>query len=456
MPTIPKTTEKTVRDLNMQQVVNTIRANASDFYRQQTIAVMNQDDLHKLYAIFETYDSLKTEFMGLLFSRIAKVFITSALFRNPLAFLKKGEVELGEIIEEAFVAPAKPHVYDDANVEDQAALRREEGEIHNTFYIMNYKTFYKVTIFNTDLRKYFLSWDGVEDLIAKMTESLYNGAYRDEFLVMKYMVGQQIINGNITTLDVGNFEADPTGATTAIKTLSNLMTFPSTDYNMGGVDTFTNRADQFFIVSSKYDAIQSVEVQAAAFNLGKVEFEGQRVLVDSFGRLDIERLKQLNKLNPYFVPPTPQQLAELDNIAGVIIDRNWFQIYDNLNKTTEIYNPEKLFWNYFLHVWRTFASSPFANAVALVNGKPNVELVTVSPSAASIAAGEGIALTAKVTGTGFFSQGVTWSTDNTEVTVNSEGYLKASRMAKPSTVTVTATSKADPTVSGTATVTVTA
>lgn len=455
MPTIPKTTEKQLRDMNMAAVVNTIRNNASDFYQAQTVAVMNQEDLHRLYATFEAYDALKQEFMGILFSRVAKVFITSALFHNPLAFLKKGEVELGEIIEEAFVGPAEPHVYDDRDVDDEAVLRREPSELHTAFYVMNYKTFYKVTVFNDGLRRYFLSWDGIESLIAKMTESLYNGAYRDEFLMMKYMVGQQLLNGNLAIRDVGDFVADPAGATTAIKALSNDLIFPSREYNRAGVDTFTARENQFFLVTGAFDAVQTVEVQAAAFNLGKVEFEGQRLLVDGFDRLDLARLRKLNKLNPDYVEPTRSQLETLKKVAGVILDRDWFQIYDNMNKTTEQYNGQKLFWNYFLHVWRTFASSPFANAVALVNGSPEILGVSVSPSAATLGAGEGMLLKADVTGTGFYSKGVTWESTGMSVTVNENGYVKVSPQAKPGAYTVTAYSRQNPAKSGDATITVT-
>lgn len=455
MPTKPVTVTKNLTAADMKNMLGAIRKNASQFYRNQTFAVTNERDLQRLWAQLNAYESLTQEFMSILWGRIAKTIITSKMWRNPLGFLKKGEVELGEVIEEAFVNPAKVHIYDDNSVPDEATLRREPSEVYSAFYVMNYQTFYKVTIHNNDLQKFFLSWDGVESLIAKMTESLYTAAYLDEYNVMKYMVGQQLLSGMLYTRNVGDFENDPKTTVVGIKQVSNDLIFMRKKYNRAGVYTYTGKEDQFFLVTSNFDALESVEVQAAAFNLDKVQFTGQRILVDSFGELDLERLDELFKNNPDYVRPTKAELQALDNIAGVIIDRDWFQIYDNLNKFTEQYNGQKLFWNYFLHVWRTFASSPFANAVALVQGDPGITSVTVTPSAVSLAPGEGIALSVAVENENFASAQVTWSSSDPSVTVNQKGYVKVLPAATVGTATITATSTVDSTKFGTCTLTIT-
>lgn len=454
MPTKPITVNKNLTTSDMQNVVGAIRKNASPFYRNQTFAVMSEKDLPRLYAQLNAYDSLTQEFMSLLWGRIAKVVITSRLWRNPLGFLKKGEVTLGEVIEEAFINPAKPHIFDELGVPDEATLRREHSEIYNAFYVMNYQIFYKVTIHNNDLQKYFLSWDGIESLIAKMTESLYNGAYQDEYLVMKYMVGQQLLNGMIYTEDVGDYENDPSGAVKAIKKLSNDLVFVRRKYNRAGVKNFVNKEDQFFLVTSDFDAVESVDVMASAFNLDKVQFTGQRVLVDSFGELDLDRLDLLFKNSPDYHRPTQNELDQLNGIAGVILSRDWYQIYDNLNKFTEQYNGQKLFWNYFLHVWRTFASSPFEPCVALVNGNPTINSVTLDQTAVTLAPGKGVGLTVEVDSDGFASAQVYWSSDNNEVTVNERGFVHVRPTATAGVAHITATSVVDASKSATCTVTV--
>ena len=89
---------------------------------------------------------------------------------------------------------------------------------------------------------------------------------------------------------------------------------------------------------------------------------------------------------------------------------------------------------------------------------PAVSSVTVSPSTATVSAGQGVKLTATVATTGFANKAVHWAVDSTSetggVTITDDGYLKIpTGYTAASTVTVTATSIFDKTVSGTATIT---
>lgn len=455
MPTKPITVTKNLTSSDMQNVIGAIRKNASPFYRNQVGAVLNERDLPRFYAELTAYDSITQEFMSMLWGRIAKTIISSKIWRNPLGFLKKGMIELGEVIEDAFVNPAKVHIYDEVDVPDAETLKREPSDIRTAFYVLNYQTFYKTTIFNNQLEKYFLSWDGVENLIAKMTEALYNGEYEDEYNVMKYIVIQQMLNGQIYTVDVGDFTTDAKSAVKAIKKVSNDMIFRKTKYNRAGVSTFTPKEDQFFLITSDFDATESVDVLSSAFNMDKVEFEGHKILVDTFTELKLETINKLFKNDESFTPLTMQDLEQFKNVAGIIIDRDWYQIYDKLIKFTEQYNAQKMFWNYFLQIWKIVASSPFANAVALVNGKPTVTGVTVAPTAVSINPGQGVALQAEVATTGFATSQVTWTSSTTNITVNDKGYVKVSSLAKTGdTANIIATSVADPTKSATCVVTV--
>lgn len=457
MPTIPKTGTKALSENTPQQIVNAVRASASPFFQSNVPFATNEMKADQYWSAVSAYDSMVQEFSSILFSRIAKVVITSKLFQNPLRFLKKGEVELGEIIEEAFVNPAKPSIYNDPAVPDEAVARAVDSEIYNTFYVMNYQVDYDVTIRNVDMRKYFLSWSGVEDLIAKMTESLYTGAYLDEFLTTKYMIARKLLDGAITTVDVGDFTTDPEKAVVKIKEVSNDMTFLRTNMNEAGVYTYTNKDEQFFLVTSAFDAQESVEVQASAFNLDKVQFMGQRVLIDGFDQLDWGRLDILFKYDKNYHRFTEDELDQLSKtkIAGIIIDWYYLQIYDNWNGMDEFYNGKKVFWNYFLHAFRTFAVSPYSNAVALINGSPTITSITITPATATLNPGQGVQLTATVTGTNFASKGVTWSANSDEVTVNTVGYVFAKQNATSgSKITVTATSVQDDTKTATAEITI--
>src|SRR5699024_7422739 len=140
----------------------------------------------------------------------------------------------------------------------------------------------------------FLSWEGITDLIARIVDSMYTGANYDEFQTMKYMLARHILDGRMYPVTVQEVsEANVKSIVSAIKGVSNNFEFLSGNYNVAGVKTFTRKADQFMLVNSNFDATMDVEVLAAAFNMSKAEFMGHRVLVDSFGSLDTERLAEL-------------------------------------------------------------------------------------------------------------------------------------------------------------------
>ena len=65
---------------------------------------------------------------------------------------------------------------------------------------------------------------------------------------------------------------------------------------------------------------------------------------------------------------TATELAAMANVKAVLVDKEWFQVYDNLNKFTEVYVSSGLYWNYNYHVWKTVSYSPFSNAVVFIAG----------------------------------------------------------------------------------------
>ena len=207
-------------------------------------------------------------------------------------------------------------------------------------------------------------WDGITDLIARITEQIYTGASYDEFLVMKLMIAQKILEGRMypVTFD----ESDLKNLTKALKGISNKMEFMSPNYNIAGVRNFALKDNQYLLINAEYDANMDVDVLASAFNMDKAQFMGHRVLVDSFGALDIERLNVLFDAeiqSGKMTMPTTAQLEAVDAVPAIIIDGDWFMVFDNLATFTENYNGQGLYWNYFYHVWKTFSISPFANAV---------------------------------------------------------------------------------------------
>lgn len=442
------------------QILNTIRDNASTNYRDYVPEAdpASAAAVKEIGGIIMTYPALQNEFLSALMNRIGRVIITSKMFYNPWAGLKKGMLEFGETIEEIFVNIAKPFQFDPAVAESEV-FKREIPDVRAAFHILNYQKFYKATISNDQLRQAFLSWQGITDLIAKIVDSMYTGANYDEFLTMKYMIAKNVLNGRMNVTEIAPVSAENAKSiVSTIKGVSNVWEFPSTQYNLSGVTTFTDKRDQFILLNAKFDATIDVEVLASAFNMDKVEFMGRRILVDSFGSLDTERLNELFKDDPNYVPLTEAEIAALDAIPAIMVDRDWFMIFDNFYSFTENYNGQGLYWNYFYHTWKTFSVSPFANNTVFIGGAPTVTSVTVTPATATIGKGQMIHLTANVVTTNFAPKSVNWAitgnaSADTKIDIYGNLYIAEDETATG--ISVTATSTFDPTKTGDSSITVT-
>lgn len=453
MPVKPKIRTLTT---SAADILNVIRNNASVDYRNYVPKADANDveSVRTIGAIIMDYPALQNEFLNALVNRIGRVMLTSKMYSNPIAFFKKGVLEYGESIEEIFVNIAKVQEFN-PEIAEQEVFKRVVPDVRAAFHIMNYQKFYKATVTQEQLKQAFLSWDGVTDLIARIVDSMYTGANYDEFLVMKYLLARHILDGRVYPVTVPTVNAENAKAiVTTVKGVSNKLTFMNSEYNPAAVRTFTEKTDQYMIVNSVFDATMDVNVLASAFNMDKAEFLGHRVLIDGFGDLDVARLGEIFAGDPTYNEPSQAELTALNAIPAVIVDKDWFMVFDMLTQFTEQYNGQGLYWNYFYHVWKTFSVSPFANSVLFVPGTPSVTSVTVSPTTASVPKGGSVPLSCMVVTEYFAPQTVVWTSNAADVKVSAAGVVTVDADATSTTATITATSAFDDTKKDTCTVTV--
>lgn len=453
----------TVSQLNANSVgiLNAIRDNASaEYYQAVPQAKATTESIRAVGEQILAFQPRMNEFVSALVNRIARVIVTSKLYSNPLAFAKKGLLEYGETIEEIFVDIAKANSYDwNSTNETEQAFKRENPDIKSAFHALNMQTYYKATVSEQNLRQAFLSLDGVTDLIARIVNSLYSGAAYDEYIMMKYVIAQSLIPGNVkmTTIDAVDDEASGKAAVKKVKAITGKLQFMSKEYNIAGVNTFIpSPSDIFVVMTADYEASIDVDVLASAFNMDKVQFMGQRVLVDSFGFNDGElaRLDELLAKDPTYTRPSGNDLAALNTVGIVVMSRDWLQVYDVLNQFTEQYNAALLYWNEFNHVWRIYSSSPFAPIVGFTTTTPSITAVTVNVASTAKPKDRLVAV-ATVSGTEFANKGAKFSiSPTTNVTIDENTGFIAFGANANSKYTVTATSVFDPKKTGTATITV--
>ena len=453
MPKIPTTVKMSAET---PEILNTIRANSSAYYQSIVPRVTSKTDSPKeIGAIIMSYTAIQNEFLTGLINRISRTILISRLYENPWRMFKKGLLDMGETVEEIFTNICNAQSFSPAVAENEV-FKRVIPDVRTAFHTMNYQKFYKQTISDEQLRQAFLSWQGVTDLIASIVNAMYTAANYDEFLVMKYLIAKNAVNGNMYSVTIPAATTDNAKSiVSTARSYSNKLTFMSTTYNPAGVSTFTPRDNQYILVNTDFDGIMNVEVLASAFNMSNAEFLGHMILVDGFGNLDIERLNALLNDTPGYQEIGSGDLTALNNIPAMLVDENFFMIFDNLAKFTEIYNSEGLYWNYSFHTWKTFGVSPFANAVIFNPVAAAVTNVTVSPSSVTVTKGQTAQFTANVTATGFAPQSVTWTVNGAAdgTTISPSGLLTVDPAETQTSLTVTATSTYTPTKSGTATVT---
>ena len=351
-------------------IINTIRQNASYEYQSSVPVITSEHDIPKVGEILYGYPALANQFINALINRIALVPVKSATFNNAYANLKKGYLEFGETVEEVFVNIAKAREFSAEKAEDRE-LKRSLPDVRSAFHAMNWRVQYPVTIQDEDLRMAFQSAEGVQDLIAKVVDSVYTAAEYDEFLLFKYLLIKGITHGGMFPISIGD-GTDLKDAAVKFRGASNALTFISTKYNASGVHTNTDKASQIIFMDSEFNAKYDVNVLASAFNMDKADFMGRLHLIDDWTSFDNERFSTILANSDMIEEVTEAELAIMANVKAVLVDEEWFQVYDNQNKFTEKYVASGEYWNYFYNVWKTVSASPFSNAIVFVTSSATI------------------------------------------------------------------------------------
>lgn len=373
-------------------ILNTIRANAPLEYQNLVPEVEVEADIPKVGDVLYGYPALANYFISALVNRIAMVRVKSATFNNAYAELKKGYLEYGETVEEVFVQIAKAREFSAEKAKDRE-FKRTLPDVKAAFHTMNYRVQYPITIQDEDLRMAFLDAQGVQDLIAKIVDSVYTGAEYDEYLLFKYLMIKAIAHGKMKPVSIGD-GTNMNDAAVQYRGISNMLTFIKTDYNEAGVHTNTSKDDQYIFMDAQYNAAYDVNVLASAFNMDKAEFMGKLKLIDDWTTFDNERFDQIRAGSDQIEEVTASELALMADVKAVLVDREWFQIYDNLAKMTEDYVASGLYWNYFYNVWKTVSYSPFSNAVVFVANTVPINLDALTFTVDSVSRGDdGVAIT---------------------------------------------------------------
>ena len=366
---MPKRIAMSTLNASTVDILNTIRANASSAYQNQVPMITKATEIPVVGDVLFGYPALANEFISALVNRIALVRVNSVTFNNEYAELKKGFLQMGETVEEVFINLTKAREF---SPEKAAAreLKRSLPDVRSAFHAINWKVQYPLTIQYEDLRQAFTSPDGVTDLIAKLVASLNRSAEYDEYLLFKYLMIKAVTKGKMAVVELtaGNNK----DAAAKFRGISNKLTFVSPSYNASGVHTNSPRNDQYLFMDSTYNGEFDVDVLAAAFNMERADFLGHLKLVDDWSTFDNDRFDVIRANCDMIEEVTQAELDLMAHVKAILVDKEWFQVYDNLATMSEANIASGLYWNYFYNVWKTVSSSPFSNAIAFFDTDASV------------------------------------------------------------------------------------
>ena len=346
--------------------LNAIREISSEIYHRYVPIIDSNTDIGKFAEPILSVPEVYNEFCNALVNRIVYTQFEIKSFRNPFVVLEGDRIPLGYAGQEIYVNPAKGRQY---NANDFAGLLvKYEADVKVQYQAINSDLQYPVTFSRQQLKKAFTSWGDLEGFIDGLSNSLYNGAYIDEFKNTKNIIAGAYKDNKAVIQTVSAVSDEATAKAFVEKARELYLNFqlPSSDYNAwakcGGegrpIVTWTNPEDIVMIVKNSVRAKLDVNVLAEAFNMDKATLLGNILTVDNFDVYDDEGTK----------------IYDGSAIVGMIADKSWFRIKRQDMFMDSFYNANNRSIQYYLNLIKIYNFSLFANGVIFATSQPTVAI----------------------------------------------------------------------------------
>lgn len=353
--------------------LNSIRETSiqnNTLYHRYVPEILPTSDIGSFASPILDNPNVMNEFMSVLVQRIVYTQVDIKLFNNPLRVLEGDRIPLGSIGQEIFINPARGRKF---NVDDFAGLlAKYEADVKVQYHHLNSDLQYCVTITRAKLKDAFISWSTLENFIDGLTQSLYNGAYIDQYNMTKGLVSSAYASNQVRVEVISNpnTEALAKEFITKARTMFLNMQTPTPNFNawrqVGGyghdILTWSNPEDIVFLVRNDIGAYLDVNVLAQTFNIDRSVLLGNIIYVNDFNEYDNEGTL----------------IFDGSNIVGMIADKSWFRIKEQETTMDEFYNANNRTWQYYLNVVRMYSYSLFANAVVFATALPSVPVTEMS------------------------------------------------------------------------------
>lgn len=309
----------------------------------------------------------ENQFYPTLVDTIFETIVSKAIYENSLKEYKAGFVTNGAGVRETFVDKIDALPYATTDVEKEE-LKTYMAQIYEARYLLNMERKYPVTLGRIQFRGYVESPEKVMELVDYVKSMLYTSNEMDEYGLMKTMLQNYILQGKayVVPVDTTNGLDD---FATEFRAMSLLLKgLPKRDFNEFGVMNNTPLDRQVLFLSARTAAKYSVDVLSSAFNMSQVDYTTRVEVMDDLDK-PYSELEVLRKVNKNIPAISDADSTILGNVVGILMDRNFFKVYDMVNEMWDKERSSRMDVNYFLHIWQIYATSPFANFVVFVDNK---------------------------------------------------------------------------------------
>ena len=329
-------------------ILNSIRLELDSEY-QARVPEASQTTFGALSQAFSTYKTEFNKFHNVLFGKIGLQIVQSKMFKNPLAKFKTGGIVSPQDIEEIFVEMATAEKAFDPQGPNPLG-RRSGPEVYAIYHRENRQDQYVITVGDYDVKKIFISENTFENFVKSKINSIYSGDNYDEWLYMKKLLATY---KNEAGTECGYFpygvkamaEDKKKFAVEFVEALRKAVLdlgFMSTAYNVKGVKQQTNPADLALFIHKDVLVHVDVNLLANAFNQSNTDM----------------------KVVPEIIPM--DNFGDLADTYAIMVDKEWFKVFDTEISVEPQRNAEGRFTNYFYNHHQILSCSTFKNAVRFV------------------------------------------------------------------------------------------
>ena len=363
--------------MDTNQVYSIVNAAAQQAIGESAIAAL---DAQSLVALGNTVLSSSTNteaFLNTLCQRIGKTIFAYREYRNKFSDFVMDDFEMGAILQKIsfnlFQAEEDPS-YDLTDGQSVDMYEISKPAVDQKLFVKRTPYMFHVTIARELLKEAFTNVGAMDSFIGYvfgvMRNSIEYSLENLGRLTLANMIAESqkvtsrainLVTEYNTIIGAGGGEGSPTALTAAnalydegflryaigrINMISDGMTDMSVEYNDGSIERFTPYDDQRIILLNEFNRLAQTQVQYAAFNKNLVSVDG------AFQTVNYWQAQQTPR-NITVKRASDGSSAAINNLIGVIADRNAFGVYQSDEDVlTSPVNAAGRYYNTFYHLKR--------------------------------------------------------------------------------------------------------